>query len=265
MTGIISPNEAIWKHQRRFPLSVFRSFGVGKRSFEDLIAKEADCLSEEFSALNGDEFDPKYYLMNATSNIICSIIFGDRFDYNDEAFKQILKVLDRRVQVVGSGSLSVFIPLLDLLSQAGNKALNLLKESVAYYKPIVETHKIRFAETKECNDLIDLYLQEIEKNRRKRDIESVDYIDEPHLLAMVDGLFIAGTETSSNTLAWCLLYVANYPDIQRRIQDEIEAVCGERLPTYDDQDSMPYTYAVILELQRLHTVVPLGNVFFFVI
>ena len=262
MTGVIGSSGDEWKHQRRFSLSVFRSFGVGKRSFEDGIAKEAECLSQVFSALNGKEFDPKIYLMNATSNIICSIIFGDRFDYNDEDFKQILIQLDKRIQVVESGALSIFIPLLDFLSQTGPKATKLIKESLPYFKAVVEKHKMRLKETKECNDLIDLYLQEIEKNRGKSDAESHDFIDETHLLAIIDSLFLAGTETSSNTLGWCLLYMANCPDVQRRIQDEIETVCGERMPTFDDQGSMPYTEAVILELQRLHTIVPLGTVKF---
>ena len=259
-TGIGFSSGEVWKHQRKFSLGVFRSFGVGKKSFEERIATEAENVFKELSALSGERFNPKHYLMNATSNVICSVIFGDRFEYNDEEFKRILSIMDRRVQLVGSGGITVNIPLLRFLNSGMiQKLTDILKEAVEYFKAIVKRHKTRLEATDECTDYIDLYLKEIEKNCERGDVESHDFIDEAHLIGTIDSLFLAGTETTSNTLLWCLLYMANYPDVQRKVQDEIEAVCGERLPSFDDQGSMPYTEAVISEIQRLHTVVPLGE------
>ncbi|XP_072041379.1 cytochrome P450 2J4-like [Amphiura filiformis] len=255
--GVLNSSGETWKHQRRFSLSVFRSFGVGKRSFEDRIIDEVDFLSQEITALNGSKFNPKHYLMNATSNIICSVIFGDRYNYNDVEFKRILSILDSRIQLVGSGGLILFVPLLRLFSPGTvKKAVKIVKDQVEYFKTIVTNHKFQLASTNECNDFIDLYLKEIEKNQHQP--EADDFIDDKHLLALIDSLFLAGTETSSNTLGWCLLYMAENSDVQKRIQEEITSVCGERTPSFADQQNMPYTEAVILEVQRLHTIVPLG-------
>ncbi|XP_072041682.1 cytochrome P450 2U1-like [Amphiura filiformis] len=53
--------------------------------------------------------------------------------------------------------------------------------------------------------------------------------------------------------------MATKPEVQKRIQDEIEDVCGaDRLPSYADQENMPYTHAVILEVSRLHSIAILG-------
>ena len=257
-TGIGSASGNAWKHQRRFSLSVFRSFGVGRKSFEERITTEVNFLSQEISNLNGNKFDPKHYLMNATSNIICSVIFGDRYNYNDEKFRRILHDLDSRVKHVGSGAIILLVPLLRLFyPNVIPKLIAILKNQVQYYRTIITGRKLQLETSDECNDLIDLYLKEIESNKKKQ--EPDEFVDEKHLLGLIDSLFLAGTETSSTTLGWCMLYMTEFPDVQKRIVKEIESVCGGNAPSFADQEAMPYTEAVILEIQRLHTVVPLGK------
>ena len=42
----------------------------------------------------GKPFDPHFIINNAVSNIICSITFGERFDYQDDQFQELLRMLD---------------------------------------------------------------------------------------------------------------------------------------------------------------------------
>ena len=42
----------------------------------------------------GKPFDPHFIINNAVSNIICSITFGERFDYKDDQFQELLRLLD---------------------------------------------------------------------------------------------------------------------------------------------------------------------------
>lgn len=71
--------------------------------------------------------------------------------------------------------------------------------------------------------------------------------------------FIAGVETTASTLAVFVLAMMLYPDVQKRAQEEIDAVIGtEQLPTFEDRSSLPYVEAVLRETLRWHPVFPLG-------
>ena len=193
--------------------------------------------------------------MNATSNMICSITMGKHFDYDDQQFRKLLNQLDTRVQIIGQGSLWLrFFIVRFLFQRSLKKFLDVTKKTYSYFGQNIEQHKRDRNESNECNDLIYLYLKEIEQTQNE------PLVNKDHLVCFVDHMFGAGTETSSNTLAWCLLRLIADPDMQQRIRDEIIATCGEdRLPMYSDRSAMPFTEAFILEVQRLYTMLPLGE------
>ena len=41
----------------------------------------------------GKSMDPQYLFHYAASDIICSVIFGSRFDYNDPYFKELIVMI----------------------------------------------------------------------------------------------------------------------------------------------------------------------------
>ncbi|XP_039341458.1 cytochrome P450 2J2-like [Mauremys reevesii] len=103
----------------------------------------------------------------------------------------------------------------------------------------------------ETRDFIDCYLKEIAK------ADADPSFHEENLIFSTLDLFTAGTETTSTTIYWALLYMALYPDVQERVQAEIDAVIGQsRQPAMDDRDNMPYTNAVIHEVQRISNILP---------
>ncbi|XP_072030577.1 cytochrome P450 2U1-like [Amphiura filiformis] len=64
----------------------------------------------------------------------------------------------------------------------------------------------------------------------------------------------AGTESPTSTLRWALLYMMKYPEIQAKVHQEIDAVVGPtRMPQWADRSLLPYTEAVLLEIQRIRT------------
>lgn len=56
-----------------------------------------------------------------------------------------------------------------------------------------------------------------------------------------------------------MLTMVLFPDVQKRVQAELDAVVGrKRLPTFDDRASLPYLEATIKESLRFHPPTPLG-------
>jgi cytochrome P450 len=50
-----------------------------------------------------------------------------------------------------------------------------------------------------------------------------------------------------------------FPDVQKKAQAEIDAVVGpDRLPSFTDRDSLPYTEALVKEIFRWSVVGPTG-------
>ena len=65
-------------------------------------------------------------------------------------------------------------------------------------------------------------------------------------------LIFAGHETTSTALAWTLYLVANHPEVERRLLDELESVLGSRSVTAGDVPALPLTAAVLHESLRLY-------------
>lgn len=79
-------------------------------------------------------------------------------------------------------------------------------------------------------------------------------------ISVDDVPFTAGAESTISS-AMALLYIlANHPDVQQKAQTEIDSVVGlDRLPLMTDVLALPYTHAIIKEVGRWFTVVPLGE------
>ena len=65
-------------------------------------------------------------------------------------------------------------------------------------------------------------------------------------------------QTTTTTLHYFVRTMILRPDIQRRAQEELDTVLGSRLPSIEDQDSLPYVQALIYECMRWHPATPLG-------
>uniref|UniRef100_A0A665THJ9 Uncharacterized protein n=1 Tax=Echeneis naucrates TaxID=173247 RepID=A0A665THJ9_ECHNA len=240
--------------QRRFALFTLKYFGVGKRSLESSILNEFIYLSKEFANKKGKPFNPHYIINKAVSNIICSLVFGQRFDYCDEKFLKMTHLVDKVAQIEGSiwtQLYNAFPMLMKHFPGPHHTVRKTYSEVLKLLKTEIDQHK-KDLDPSEPRDFIDCYLNEIQKV-----MDSVFH--EENLVMCVFDLFVAGTETTSTTLRWALLYMAKYTEIQEKVQAEIDRVIGQsRQPSMEDRPKLPYTDAVIHELQRISNIVPLS-------
>ncbi|XP_072018469.1 cytochrome P450 2J4-like [Amphiura filiformis] len=253
--GLAIASGDAWLQQRRFTLSTLRSFGVGRKTFEDQIAEEAHYLMQEIETYDAKPFDPQHLVLNATSNVLCHVIFGQRYDYSDPDFHHVLNALDRQTKLAGAAGSEVFLPVLKYLpSYRSEQEITdkLSKDFVGFVWRVVRGHQKEYDSSNQ-HDYIDVYLKEMEL---ARDVTS--HLNELNLVASLSHLFFAGT-SSSITLRWAMMYMMEHPHIQDKVQQEIDTVIGrDRLPKLSDREDLPYTDAVIYEASRIGTVFPLS-------
>ncbi|EJD46840.1 cytochrome P450 [Auricularia subglabra TFB-10046 SS5] len=71
--------------------------------------------------------------------------------------------------------------------------------------------------------------------------------------------YAAGSETTSTTLLFFMLAMLLNPEKQRLAQDELTRVVGpNRLPEFNDRQSLPYVEALMLEVFRMYPVFRIG-------
>ncbi|WP_369172888.1 cytochrome P450 [Streptomyces sp. R28] len=73
------------------------------------------------------------------------------------------------------------------------------------------------------------------------------------LLGEILSTIVSGYETSSHSIAWVFYRLARHPEIQSRVQQEVDEVLQGQSPTFDSLTELPYTRMVIDETLRLHT------------
>ncbi|OWK61889.1 Cytochrome P450 2W1 [Lonchura striata] len=249
--GIAFSHGEVWKTLRRFTLSTLRDFGMGKRTLEIRILEEVNSLIKYFESYHGKPFDTKMILNNAVSNVICSILFGERFEYDDPVFLTLLKLINQNTKLLGSPMVQLynFYPSLGFLSGASKTVLQNILELNAFLQKLFQEHKEELNEN-DLTGFVDAFLESKKPHTA---------FSNGNLMFSTLDLFAAGTETTSTTVRWGLLLMMKYPEIQRKIQEEMNHVIepGE-LPKLEDRKKMPYTEAVIHEIQRFANIVPMG-------
>uniref|UniRef100_A0A673ABA9 Cytochrome P450 2J2-like n=1 Tax=Sphaeramia orbicularis TaxID=375764 RepID=A0A673ABA9_9TELE len=246
--GVVFSNGNTWKQQRRFALSTLKYFGFGKKSLEPVILEEFTYFISTFlSQCAGKPFNPHLIVNNTVANIICLLVFGHRFEYGDEQFKKLMKLFEQSFE---AQLYNAFPKLMRRLPGPHQKFMRIIEELKDFVRTEVKDHKQKW-DPSDLRDYIDYNLNEIQTDDST--------FDEECLIMSVLDLFAAGSETTSTTLRWALLFMVKYPEIQERVQAEIDSVIGQsRPPSVDDRADLPYTDAVIHEVQRMGNIVPLN-------
>ncbi|XP_078516811.1 cytochrome P450 2F3-like [Lissotriton helveticus] len=255
--GITFSNGEKWKQLRRFAVSALGQLGMGKRSIEERIQEEVHFLMTFFRETKGTPFDPEFCMSRSLSNIISAIVFGNRFDYEDEDFELVVHCVQNSFQIMSStwGMLyHIYSDILDYLPGPHVKIFQNLRRMESFILRRAKKNE----ETLDPNcprDYIDMFLIKMEQEKKN----PCTFFNWDSLVMSTLILFFAAIESCSATLRFGFIHLLKNPEIQEKAQEEIDGVIGcNTSPSFEHKARMPYMQALIHEIQRYCDVIPLA-------
>jgi len=101
------------------------------------------------------------------------------------------------------------------------------------------------------NDIIDIFIEELDKNREDNFLSKADF--ELGIVSTAIIFFFAGFDTTATTLSLVVYALMNYPDTQEKLRQEIEDVIGaDEKITADHLKELKYMENVLNEAMRYY-------------
>uniref|UniRef100_A0A667G7X4 Cytochrome P450 1A n=1 Tax=Lynx canadensis TaxID=61383 RepID=A0A667G7X4_LYNCA len=254
----------VWATRRRLAQNALKSFSIASDPasssscyLEDHVNKEAEYLIGKFQELMAKvgHFDPYRYVVVSVANVICAMCFGRRYDHDDQELLSLVNLSNEFGDGTASGNPVDFFPILRYLP---NPALDLFKDvnekfSIFMHKMVKEHYKT--FEKGHIRDITDSLIEHCQ-DKRLDENANIQLSDEK-IVNVVSDLFGAGFDTVTTAISWCLMYLVTSPNVQEKIQKELDTVIGrERQPRLSDRLQLPYMEAFILEMFRHTSFVP---------
>ncbi len=262
--GILQASGQTWREQRRFSLHTLRNLGLGKQQMATVIQEEAQELCRSLEELQGEPIGLRGMFTLPTLNTLWRVTTGEKLSNENPKVRDLWRLLEETFENGAKllpGIFLIYAPLRMLDKKfklfAGTPTF---KKMLSIAEDTIRDHLRTFQED-HLRDFVDHYIKEI--NEKSRSAEDSTFKDEEGWLnfknVIIDFL-MAGSETTSSSLSYAMLFMVLHPDIQAKVQAELDEVTGRgaRMITSDDRTKTPYTEAVIHEIQRLGNITPIG-------
>uniref|UniRef100_A0A8C9DC67 Steroid 21-hydroxylase n=1 Tax=Panthera leo TaxID=9689 RepID=A0A8C9DC67_PANLE len=248
----------LWKAHKKLTRSALL-LGI-RNSMEPLVEQLTQEFCERMRAQAGTPVAIQKEFSFLTCSIICCLTFGDKVkeDTLVHAFHDCVQDLMKSWEHWSIQVLDI-VPFLRFFPNPG---LRRLKQALENRDRIVEKQLKQHKDSMvagQWRDMTDYMLQGMGKPRAEK---GHGQLLEGHVHMSVVDLFIGGTETTATTLSWAVAFLLHHPEIQQRLQEELDCelgpgASGSRLPLKDPA-RLPLLTATIAEVLRLRPVVPLA-------
>ncbi|XP_011861917.1 PREDICTED: cytochrome P450 306a1 [Vollenhovia emeryi] len=257
--GLICAEGDRWRAQRRFVTGCLKNFGMTKlpgarrdNMEQRIVAAVNECTSKFKKRTMEDGIDPLETLHHCVGNMMNDLVFGKVYKEDDELWKWLRHMQEEGVKHIGVAGPLNFLPFLRFLPRYG-KVMELLVDGQLkthqVYQKIIDEHRARREKT---DNFLAAFDEAMSTNADN------GYFTQPQFYHLLADLFGAGTDTTLTTFRWFLLFMAAYPDEQKKIQAEMDELLGQKPPTLEDRPLLIRLEAAIVETQRLRSVVPVG-------
>lgn len=208
---------------------------------------------------------PKAYeglLDRFTASVVFSISYGHRIDsMNAKVIRQRLEFMQYAASLNVPGRYLVeSLPILKHLPNIVAPWKRTIQErgriEAAVNMSLVRQVQSELSTKKDIPDS----LTKILVRAREEDPDSFTLLSERDFSFIPASLFGAGSDTTASTLCSGILMLITNPDTLKAAHAELDAVVGQdRLPTFADENSLPYINALCSEILRIRPVAVLGG------
>ena len=235
--GLLTSEGDVHLRHRRMIQPAFQRRSVA--AYGDVMVSEAARLRDGWH--HGETVDVAQEMMRVTLAIVCRALFGHSVE--DEA-----AAIGEAMTRVGGFFDYLVIAVLPLLLRTPLPAVRRFKRGCAELD--AATRRVissrREGAVAPDGDLLSILLAARDDEGDRAGLTDAEVRDE------VVTLITAGHETTANALNWLWYLLAQHPEVERRLHEEIDGVLGGRTPTADDVEHLPYAEMVLLEAMRLY-------------
>ena len=212
---------------------------------EEMIQEELIKFRTLLETCGEDPFDIAGKMNLPIINALWRVTVGEDFEYDNPVLVDLLTRMTEWFKRVGRPEV-IFLFAFPWIAKlwpsflGRDEDIKISKDIMNMMRTSIKNHK-ESLDTNEPRDYIDKYLIEIQNTK---DPNSSFYGEKGinNLAANLLDLFIAGSETTSTTLTWAILYMVRNPDVQDKVQKELDTVLGKyKIPSLSDKSSLPYT------------------------
>ena len=231
--GLLTSEGDFWLRQRRLAQPAFHRVRIA--TYAETMARFASRMANEWRG--GEERDIHAEMMRLTLSIVAKTLFDA--DVDREA-KRVGHALEAIMNLNSDFRKLILTPTWLPTPRKIRATIATAKLNRIIYRFIDE----RRTSGVDNGDLLSMLLAARDDdgsrmtNRQLRD-EAIT-------------IFLAGHETTANALSWTWMLLAQNPNVEAKLHEELDRVLGGRAPTVEDLANLRYTGQVVTESMRLY-------------
>jgi cytochrome P450 len=243
--GLFISDGETWRKRRRMIAPIIHVSQLAR--FAPVMVEAADEVRQRWSKADGQTVDVLVESATLTAEVICRTLFGRKLGH--DYARQIVDGFSDYQRLIGQIDLLSLLGLPDWMPRwygpSIRRSINRIHQVLDH---VIESYR---KDKPEDDDSM------IRRLIEARDPDTGEPLGPEALRNEIAVLFMAGHETTANSLTWCWYLISQVPDVEAKLHEELERVLAGRLPTLADVPKLVYTRAIFDEALRLYPPVPI--------
>ena len=234
--GLLTSEGELHRRQRLLVQPAFHRQRIA--SYGQVMVEHADRASSRWK--DSDTFDMSHEMTRLTLGIVAKTLFDAEVDSEADDIGEAMTCIMQMFNLL-MYPFAELIEKLPLPQVRRYERMRARLDSVIYR--IIDERR-RSGEDR--GDLLSILLLAQDEENGRGGMSDIQVRDEALTL------FLAGHETTANTLTWTWYLLSQHPEVERKLHEELDERLRGRLPTFEDLPQLLYTEKVVAEAIRMY-------------